>query len=75
MDEDGYGIKLSAYIHLNPLMAGIVDDIEEYRWSSCLDYIGKNKSLEGLDTEFILGQFDEDTGNARRKYKSLFLKT
>lgn len=69
VDEDSYGIKLSAYIHLNPLRAGIVDDIEEYRWSSYLDYIGKSKSLEGLDTEFILGQFDEDTGKARRKYK------
>ncbi len=69
VDEDSYGIKLSAYIHLNPLRAGIVDDIEEYRWSSYLDYIGKRKSLEGLDTEFILGQFDEETEKARRKYK------
>jgi len=47
VDEDGYGIKLSAYIHLNPLMAGIVDDIEEYRWSSYLDYNGKSKSYIG----------------------------
>ncbi|MGH7909073.1 MAG: helix-turn-helix domain-containing protein, partial [Thermodesulfobacteriota bacterium] len=69
VDEDSYGIKLSVYIHLNPLRAGIVDDIKEYRWSSYLDYIGKSKSLEGLDTDFILGQFDEDTGKARRKYK------
>ena len=69
VDEDSYGIKLSAYIHLNPLRAGIVTDIEDYKWSSYLDYIGKSKSLEGLDTEFILGQFDEDTGKARRKYK------
>ena len=34
--ERGYHYwALSRYIHLNPVRAGMVDDPEKYRWSSC----------------------------------------
>lgn len=72
--RDSYGLKLSAYIHLNPLRAGIVTDIEEYSWSSYLDYIEKRSSVDRLDTEFILRQFDDDLKKARRRYKRFVLE-
>ena len=73
VDEDSYVKVLSAYIHLNPLRAGIVKDLSEYKWSSYLDYEGRKKSIERLDTEFILNQFGEDIGSARRRYREFVL--
>ncbi|MBI2485896.1 MAG: transposase [Deltaproteobacteria bacterium] len=74
VDEDSYGLKLSAYIHLNPLRARVVDDLYEYKWSSFLDYVRKRKSIAGLSAEFILRQFDEDIEKARRRYKRFVLE-
>lgn len=40
VDKDDYLMRLSAYIHINPVAGGLVDKIEDYQWSSYLDYIG-----------------------------------
>ncbi|HWP92713.1 MAG TPA: helix-turn-helix domain-containing protein, partial [Thermodesulfobacteriota bacterium] len=74
VDEDNYGLRLSAYIHLNPVRAGIVADVKEYEWSSYQSYIGKRSPVERLNTEFILGQLDGDMNKARRKYKRFVLE-
>jgi len=68
VDNDNYCLQLSAYIHLNPLRAKIVQKLRDYRWSSYLDYVGKRRSIERLDTDFILGQFDNARIRARKKY-------
>jgi putative transposase len=74
VDENRYGVHLSAYIHLNPYRAGIVEDIREYQWSSYPDYVGGAISPVELDTGLILGQFDNDQETARRKYKSYVIE-
>ena len=33
-------LHLSRYIHLNPLVGYVVKDLEDYRWSSYLEYLG-----------------------------------
>ncbi len=33
-EKDSYFLELSAYIHLNPVRAGLVEDPINYRWSS-----------------------------------------
>ena len=43
IDAQSYWLQLSRYIHRNPLEAGIVDNLDEYRWSSYAAYT-KNKS-------------------------------
>lgn len=69
VDEDSYALQLSAYIHLNPVRAGLVDDPGKYGWSSFQDYTrNKKPSIENLDTDFLLEQFDVDPVKARRKY-------
>lgn len=74
VDEDNYGVVLSAYIHLNPLRAGIVKQIEEYSWSSFLSYIGAEKPVvERLDTLLILHQFGNNLKEAKKKYKDFVL--
>ncbi len=41
VDEDEYLVHLSRYIHLNPVLAGLVERPEEWVFSSYRDYVGK----------------------------------
>lgn len=74
VDEDSYSLILSTYIHLNPVRAGIANNIKEYLWSSFLDYIGRREPLNTLDTTLILSQFDNDLIKARKKYERFVLE-
>lgn len=56
VDNDAYLLRLSCYIHRNPLRARIVDRLAEYKWSSYLFYAYKSKPPEWLNTAFILNQ-------------------
>jgi putative transposase len=40
IDNDSYLLWLSAYIHNNPKVGGLVESPDEYPWSSYQDYIG-----------------------------------
>jgi REP element-mobilizing transposase RayT len=74
VDENNYGIRLSAYIHLNPYRAGIVKDPREYLWSSYLNYVDGEELSVRLDTSLILKQFDNDLEMARRKYEAYVIE-
>lgn len=39
--KNDYLLQCFMYIHQNPLLAGLVDEIEDWEFSSYLDYIGK----------------------------------
>jgi len=65
VEDEAYLMNVVRYIHQNPLKAGIVDDIKDYKWSSYQDYMN-NKGL--TDTDFVLGHFDVD----QEKSKALF---
>lgn len=49
-------LHLSRYIHLNPSVSGLGDNLEEYPWSSYLEYIGSN-TQEVCSKSIILDQF------------------
>ena len=51
-----YLLHLSRYIHLNPLAAGFVDKVEEWKYSSYLVYLGKRKDTF-IQNDIIMGQF------------------
>ena len=68
VDADNYALALSAYIHLNPLRAGIIKQLEDYPWSSYLDYLNLRKS-DMTDPSFILKSIDQDTFKAMSKYR------
>ncbi len=75
VDEENYALALSSYIHLNPLRAGITKNIDEYTWSSLLDYLGKGKKeLKKLDTQFILTQLHNNLIQSRAIYKRYILE-
>ena len=59
-DEERYLLALVRYIHLNPVRAGIVKDMEElevYPWSGHRAMIGK-VSYEWMDRERVLSEFE-----------------
>ena len=75
VDEDNYALTLSTYIHLNPIRAGIAKNLDEYTWSSLLDYLGKRKKeLKKLDTQFILTQLHNNLNQSRVIYKRYLLE-
>jgi len=57
VEKDEYLLVLSAYIHLNPVKAGMVHKPEEYVWSSYGTYIGKSKPPSFLYVAEILAKF------------------
>lgn len=68
VDADDYLLELVRYIHLNPLRAGLVDRLEQYRWSSHHACLG-DQELPWLTTEWVLQQFGEDLHAARTRYQ------
>ncbi|MBI5485027.1 MAG: hypothetical protein HY888_11280 [Deltaproteobacteria bacterium] len=67
MDADSYLLELVAYIHLNPVRAGMVTASEEYPWSSHLAYLGTDP-LPWLATEQVLSMFGTRCGQAVRLF-------
>jgi REP element-mobilizing transposase RayT len=59
VEKDDYLLKLSAYIHLNPVRAKITEIPETYKWSSFKYYAGTEDSPEWLFTE-ELGKYGDN---------------
>jgi putative transposase len=57
VEDDTYLMRLSCYIHRNPLRAGIVSRLADYQWSSYLYYAYEKLPPAWLRTDLILSQF------------------
>lgn len=68
VDRDTYLLELSRYIHLNPVKAGVVNNPEDYKWSSYGYYIGKEKDSL-VDTELVLSQFQSAFKDEHKIYE------
>ncbi len=55
--EDNHWLHLSMYLHLNPVRAGLVERLADYRWSSYLDYIRAQSRFDWLQREEILAHY------------------
>ena len=69
VERDEYAKELSRYIHLNPVRAKLVEEPEDYVWSSYNFYIGKKKSPKWLRREFILGYFGNKASVSQDEYR------
>jgi REP element-mobilizing transposase RayT len=56
VDNDEYLIHLSRYIHLNPVVAKVIDKAENYTWSSYKEYLGLRQT-SWIKSEYILIHF------------------
>ena len=57
IDAEEYFLSVVRYIHKNPLGAGVVSDIDRYRWSSHWGYLNKKQCPHWLDTRSVLSRF------------------
>lgn len=55
--DDAHLVKVSQYIHLNPVEAGLAAKPEDWRWSSAGAYIGLTPRPEWLHTGALLEMF------------------
>ena len=69
VQNDAYMLQLSYYIHRNPLRAGIVKRLTDYRWSSYRSYAYGRKSPRWLSTDLIFSQFKSKDRHKRYREK------
>ena len=69
IENDAYLLRLSCYIHRNPLRAGIVDRLVDFKWSSYPYYAYKRKAPSWLKTNLILDQISEKDKNQTYRRK------
>ena len=67
--SQGHALRVTRYIPLNPVRAGLCDRPEQYRWSSYAATIGRADRPECLRDEWVLALFDDDLGRARELYR------
>ncbi len=67
IDADEYLLELVRYIHLNPLRAGLVKQVDKYPWSSHAAYAGKQE-LPWLTTDWVYGHFSRQRAACIRQY-------
>ena len=69
IEEEGYFLEVSRYVHLNPVRAKMVRRPEEYPWSSCGGYLRLRQALPWVTYEQVLGEFGRDPRQSRRAYR------
>ncbi len=67
VEDDAYFLTVIRYIHRNPIKAGLVNRLDEYRWSSFNEYINNTQLI---DADFALNMFSTD----REKAIKLFVE-
>lgn len=60
IDSENYMLILNRYIHLNPIMAGMVESSENYKWSSYNAYILDERKPDWLYCNETLSYFDSN---------------
>ena len=65
VENDRYFLTVLRYIHQNPLKAGLVNSIEEYQWSSLVEYMNIPKVV---DSVFVLKLFDGNSEKAQESF-------
>jgi putative transposase len=70
VETDQYLLRVIRYIHQNPVKAGMVDRVDEWRWSSCLEYYGRTSYQDNiLDDHFIFEKLSSERIVAEEKFK------
>jgi putative transposase len=70
IETSKYFLTAVRYIHQNPVKAGIVGSVNEWRWSSCSGYYGQSVYPRNLlDRDFVLSMFSPDITIARERFK------
>jgi len=68
VDNDSHLLEVLRYIHKNPLRAGIVEDVDDFKWSSHKGYYSRAKKWDWLHKDILLAMFSEKRNQARKLY-------
>ena len=71
VENESYWHILSLYIHLNPIRAGMVEKLREYKWSSYHDYVNVKKRNKWVNSEAVLEGISSNKQESRREYRKL----
>jgi REP element-mobilizing transposase RayT len=74
VQKDAYLLELTRYVVLNPIRAGMVNELKDWQWSSYPAVIGLDDSPEWLDTDWLLSQFAKYRKTARKRYHQFILE-
>jgi len=75
VENDRYLLALARYIHQNPVKAGMVERLSDYKWSSYNYYLKYNNIFsEILNTDTILNIFSPNKDEAIERYISFMNK-
>ena len=68
VQKDSYLLELVRYIVLNPVLAKMVNGLNDWPWSSYSSMVGESESPEWLEADWILSTFAEKRQVAIAKY-------
>lgn len=68
VQRETYLLELTRYVILNPLRARMVDQLDEWSWSSYLAMIGAAPVPKWLDSDWLLSQFHHKRSKAIQAY-------
>lgn len=70
IDSEESWFRVLAYVHLNPVAAGMVSDPAEYRWSGHREIVGRPRQDTVVDVDRVLRAF----GNTRRTARGAYVR-
>jgi REP element-mobilizing transposase RayT len=73
VEKESYLLALCRYIILNPVRAGMVDNPEDWIWSSYRTMVGLDARPSFLTTQWILSHFGEEERVAYDEFKQFIL--
>ena len=68
VEQDCYLLELVRYIHRNPLRAGLVKRLEDYRWISQKAYLSESNQWNWLHQELVLSMLEENKTKQKQAY-------
>jgi REP element-mobilizing transposase RayT len=73
IQKESHLLEASRYVVLNPVMAKVVKDPDEWKWSSYRGTAGKEKPHPCLTIDWILGQFGSKRRQSEKKYSEFVM--
>ena len=68
VDNDKYLHEVLRYIHKNPLREKLVEDLDDFVWSSHKGYCSRAKMWNWLHKDFLLTMFSPKSNQAKKAY-------
>lgn len=66
---DSYLLQAVRYIHRNPLQAGLVQNLEAYKWSSHIGYLSIARKWDWLNKNYMLSLLSKNRKDWLRHYR------